>query len=244
MIFYTTHIKDSIGNNYLGINIYPEIVTPYLENVKKILGEKYDEYAKLQKDRDHGKYHITVVNAIEYNRLSKEMGMDKFTKSLENIFEYSIDDIKLMGVGTAERNGNRAYFVVVNSEKLKSIRDRYNLPEQDFHITLAFCHKDVFGVRKNQVLKLHDPFLKLLKKEYYKNNESFKFVNKIENFDGNKDEEVEVIKIEDSYATFRIGKCQYYSIGLISDKLWITAKWIDEKNIPILPNTLIYRKIK
>ena len=101
----------------------------------------------------------------------------------------------------------------------------------------------MFGVRKNTVLKLQDPFLKLLKNEYYKNNESFNFVKKLQNFDGDVNDEVEVVKIENEYATFRIGKDKYYSVSLIGNDLMVSAKWIDSKNLPIIPNTIIYRKM-
>jgi hypothetical protein len=243
MTQYLSYVKDTIGNNYVGVNIYSDIVYPYIDKMKTILGESADEYIELQKNRDHGKYHITVINVMDYNRLSKELGMDEFVNSLEKAFEYPIDDIQLMGLGTAEKNSNRAYFVVVKSEKLKSIRDRYNLPEQDFHITIGFKYKDVFGVRKNQVLPDVDPFLKLLKDEYYKN-KSFDFIKSLTNFDGDEDSEVEPIKIENSYATFRVGQNKYYTVSLIGEGLMISAKWEDNDEKPIMANTLINRIFK
>ena len=97
---------------------------------------------------------------------------------------------------------------------------------------------------KNEVLKIHDPFLKLLKKEYYKGNERFDFVKSMKNFDGDDEIEVEPIKIEDTYATFRIGKNKYFSVSLIGGELVISAKWEDNEDKPILSNTLIYRKMK
>ncbi len=239
------YIKDIVGQNYIAINIYRDIVAPYLGKLKEILDDEYETYTKNQQDRDHGHYHITVINAMDYNRLSKQMGTDKFINFLEKYFHTEFD-ITLMGIGKAIREPNTAYFVVVKSEELEDFRKIFNLPPFDFHITLGFKWKDVFGIRKNEVLKLHDPFLKLLKKEYYKNNETFNFIKQVENFEseiGSVDSEVEVIKIEDTYVNFRIGK-QYFSVALINNKLWITAKWIDNKDIPILPNTLIYRKMK
>ena len=244
MIQYINYVKDSIGNNYIGVNIYQDIVIPYLNKLKEILGDDYDEYIQYQKNRDHGKYHITLINSMEYSRLLKEMGMDVFVNSLEKVFEFPIDDIQLMGIGTAERNGNRSYFIVVRSGKLKAVRDRYNLPEQDFHITLGFRFKDVFGVRKNELLPEVDPFLKLLKSEYYKNNESFKFVKTLQNFDGDEDIDVEPIKIENNYATFRIGEGKYFTVSLIGNVLIISAKWSDNEERPIMANTLIYKRLK
>jgi hypothetical protein len=79
--------------------------------------------------------------------------MDKFINSLESIFHYEIDDLYMRGIGTATKNTNTTYFIVCNSDKLDAIRKRFNLPEHDFHITLGFNLKDVFGVRKNEVIK-------------------------------------------------------------------------------------------
>jgi|GEM_PF-6279809 len=236
------YLKDIVGNNYLAINMYHDTIYPYLNQLKGILDDNYDSYTKNQQNRDRGHYHITVINVIEYNKLLKETGADKFINSLEKYFHEEFN-ITLMGIGKAEREPNTAYFIVVKSEELQEFRKIFGLPEYDFHITLGFLHKDVFGVRKNTVLKLQDPFLKLLKNEYYKNNESFNFVKKLQNFDGDVNDEVEVVKIENEYATFRIGKDKYYSVSLIGNDLMVSAKWNDSKNLPIIPNTIIYRKM-
>jgi len=90
---------------------------------------------------------------MDYNRLSKQIGVDKFINSLEPIFHYEIDDLEIKGIGTATKETNTAYFIVCESEKLSAIRSRFELPEHDFHVTLGFNPKDVFGVRKNEVIK-------------------------------------------------------------------------------------------
>lgn len=244
MIYYNNYIRDSIGNNYVGVNIYPETVQPFLDKLKSIIGDEYDVYVQNQQNRDHGKSHITVINVMDYNRLSKEMGMDKFINSLESVFDYEIDDLKLMGIGKAEKNGNRAYFIVVNSDKLQQVRKKYNLPDQDFHITLGFKWKDVFGIRKNEVLPEIDPFLKLLKSEYYNHNETFEFIKEIDNFGGNPDRDIEPIKIEDTHATFRNGDLSYFIVSLIDNVLRVVANWDDNQKKPILPDTIITKKFK
>lgn len=153
MTHYITYTRDSIGNNYLTINITDDIINPYLDELKEILGEEqYQVYIQCQHERDRGRHHITVINFAEYSKLSKEMGVDKFVNSLEYVLKYEIDDLKLKGIGTAEAKGNRTYFIVVDSEKLEAIRDRYELSKQDFHITIGFYRKDVFGVRKNEII--------------------------------------------------------------------------------------------
>ena len=153
MTYYLTYLKDTIGNNYVGINIPNEVVEPHLEKLKEILGEEdFEIFTQNQKTRDHGHYHITVINVMDCNRLSKEMGMANFVKSVELAFEYPVEDLEMLGVGMASKNDNKAYFIVCQSDSLDAVRTCFNLPKQDFHDTLGFNAKDVFGVPKNVVI--------------------------------------------------------------------------------------------
>lgn len=148
-----TYLKDAVGNNYVGINIPNEHVEPHLEKLKEILGEEdFEIFTQNQKTRDHGHYHVTVINVMDCNRLSKEMGMANFVKSVELAFDYPVEDLELLGVGMASKNTNTAYFIVCSSDSLDAVRTRFNLPKQDFHVTLGFNTKDVFGVPKNLVI--------------------------------------------------------------------------------------------
>lgn len=244
MIHRLEYLKDTVGNNYIGVNIYVDMVQQYLERLKNIIGDEYDIYIKNQQNRDHGHYHITVVNVMEYNKLSSEIGMDKFINSLESAFDFEFDDVKFLGIGTAEKGGNRTYFIVVKSDKLQEVRNKYGLPEQDFHVTIGFKWKDVFGVRKNEVLKENEPFLKLLRDLYYKSHETFEFVKEVDNFDGDPERDIEPIEMKDTLATFRNGDNDYFSVSLIDNSLRIVAKWQDTQKRPILSNTLISKKFK
>jgi hypothetical protein len=240
MIYYITYIKDSLNQNYIGINIPNGVVQPFLNELKDLIGESdYEEFTSYQQKRDHGSYHMTVINVMDYNKLSKEIGMDKFINSLESIFKYELDDIRMLGLGTSERNGNRAYYIVCESDKLDAIRKRYNLPNHDFHITLGFRHKDVFGVSKNQVIKKKDKFLKLLEIEFYKN-ENWNFVKNIGNFD--LDPKLELIPIQISETNIKI-MCgdEYIHIGYLEDgeKFWILSRYNVEEKLPRLSRTEI-----
>jgi hypothetical protein len=244
MVYYVTYLKDTVANNYLGIKIDNQTVEPYLNKLKEILSDDYDVYIDNQQKRDHGSYHITVVNVMDYNKLSKEMGISSFINSLDPIFKYEIDDIKMLGIGTARRNENQTYFIVCKSDKLDSIRKRYNLPEHDFHITIGFKWRDVFGVRKNQVLENYSIFLKLLKSEFYKK-ENFNFVKNLSNFDMNKDFDIIPISIEDTYLKVLCDNT-IMDIGVIEDKdgnslLKILTKYKAEKEYNRLPLTEIYK---
>ena len=154
MIYYVSYLKDRLGNNYLGIDVPFEVVEPYLTKLEEIIGkESYETFTKNQQQRDHGNYHITVINVMDYNRLSKELGVDNFVNSLELVFDFEIDDLEMLGVGQATKETNTAYFIVCQSDKLDAIRTRFNLQKQDFHVTIGFNPKDIFGVRKNELLK-------------------------------------------------------------------------------------------
>ncbi len=239
MINFVTHIKDTIGNNYLGIKMEKGLVDKFLNELEEIIGDDFETFTQNQQNRDHGSYHITVINVMDYNRLSKEMGIDKFVNSLDPIMKYPIDDLKMMGIGTAEKNGNRAYFIVCQSDKLDAARDRYGLPKQDFHTTLGFKHKDVFGVRKNEVLKKEGKFLKLLKQEFYKN-DNWQFVKRIENFDLDPKSEIIPISISTSYLKI---KCDgyYLDIGYMEEgeKFWVMTKYPIDEELPRMSETEI-----
>ena len=243
MIYYINYLKDQLGNNYLGIDIPINTIQPFLNELKDIIGEDdYNKFTENQIKRDSGHYHITLINVIEFNALSKNMGVDKFVNSLEPIFKYEIDDLKMMGVGTATKNENRAYFIVCDSDKLEAIRDRYELPKQDFHTTLGFKFKDVFGLRKNQVLEKEGKFLQLLKQEYYKN-DNWEFIKTIGNFNLSKDEELIPVDLSDSRVKFKCGD-NYTEVGLLDDeKFWIVAQYPILEEMPRLSETEIAKKL-
>jgi hypothetical protein len=248
MTYYITNIQGVIGNNYLGIDLPITIIQPYLNQLKDILGEKdYNKFTEQQIRRDNGHYHITIINTIDYNRLSKEIGMDKFINSLDLIFKYPIDDIKMMGIGTAQRNDNISYFIVCESDKLDAVRTRYSLPKHDFHVTLGFFSKDVFGVRKDKVLTIKSNFLKLLKQEFY-NKENFNFIKKISNFDLNQDSEIIPISLSDNYLKVLCDD-NILNIGIIEKnnikELYILNKYnFEEEKIIRMPLTDIYKKLE
>lgn len=235
MQYFLSYIKDVAGNNYLGIKIEKVLIEPFLSELKDVLGSEYETYTNLQQQRDHGSYHITVINVMDYNKLSKS-GIDKFVNSLESVMKYPIDDLQMLGIGTAQKNENRAYFVVCRSEKLEAIRQRYNLSEHDFHITLGFKFKDVFGVRKNEVLKKTSKFIQLLGQEYLKK-ENFEFLRKIVNWDENPDEEIIPISISDSFLKVKVGD-YLMDIGLTDDnRFQVFTKYKDEKNLRRMPTS-------
>lgn len=229
MTSYLSYIRDVAGNNYLGIKIDKLLIDNFLSELEDILGDEFETYKKLQQERDHGTYHITVINVMEYNQLNKQFGMDKFINSLDYVLKYPIDDIQMLGIGTANRKENTTYFVVCKSEKLNAVRKKYNLPEYDFHITLGFLYKDVFGVRKNEVMKKKSKFLDKLKEEYLKK-ETLNFIKDIDGFSENKESDIIPISISEDYLKVKIDDV-ILNIGLMdNNKLGIYNRFKDDKN--------------
>lgn len=245
MILYITHLKDILQNNYLGIKIPVTMIQSYLNELKEILGE--DDYVKFTENqikRDGGHYHITVINVADYNRLCKSMGMDKFINSLDPIFKYPIDDLRMLGVGRAQKNENTAFYVVCNSGKLEAVRGRFELGEQDFHITLGFNFKDVFGVSKKELFKKEGKFIQLLRTEFYKN-ENWNFIRNISNYELDPKAEIIPIKLTDTYLKV---KCEGYYLDIgyqeEGESLRIYTKYSVDEDLPRLSETEISRILK
>jgi hypothetical protein len=118
---------------------------PYLDQLKSIIGDEYDEYTTYQQNRDRGHHHTTVLNVMDFKKINNDWSDD--------IMKFDIDDFQTLGLGTVSKNGNRTYFVVCRSKQLQGFRKNLKLEEIDFHITLGFKHKDVFGLRKNEIIK-------------------------------------------------------------------------------------------
>lgn len=246
MKFLLKYIKDTIGNNYLGVDIPKDVTYPFLEKLKEYLGEdEFDVYHRGQQERDRGHNHITVVNVMECNTLIRERGMDWFTSQVNNLFSIELNDIKFMGIGKATRNENTSYFIVVNSNILNEVRKSLGLAEHDFHVTIGFKWKDVFGVRKNEVMKFEEPFLNKLRTEYVNNRETFDFIKEIENYFGEEDDDIECISINSSRAKFRIeGTNKYFSVSYLNPQgLYITSIWEDDEEIPNMSSHLIVKRL-
>jgi hypothetical protein len=244
MIHYISHIKDVIGQNYLGIKINNETIEPFLRKLQKHLGEEFEEYINNQQKRDNSSYHITVINTMDYNKLSKEIGISKFVSSLDSIFKFEIDDLKLLGIGTAQRNENRSFFIVCSSDKLTSVRTRYNLSEHDFHITIGFKHKDVFGVRKNVVMDFEDSFKSVIKNKY-EEERNWDFIKQIDNYTYNKFLELIPIEIRNTNMKFLVGN-DVIIVTYLEDqnKFRIIASYSKDKDYIRMPMAKIIEILK
>lgn len=134
-------IKDVTGNDYVGI-VYPEyFIKPYDLILEVLLSDKgySDEKIKTIMEnrikRDGLNYHITVLPVGVYK---------------EQNINLKVGDIEFLGIGTVSANDNETYYLVVKSQTLDNYRSGLGLKPIDFHITLGFDKKDVFGKRKNE----------------------------------------------------------------------------------------------
>lgn len=226
------YIKDIIGNNYLGITFDSQIIQPFLNEMKLHLSEEdFNQYCQLQKDRDGDHYHMTVINVMEYNSLIKKHGMDNLTLAVEKWSEIDFYP-KLMGIGSASKNNNRAFYVVVECHPLNELRTVWGLDSKDLHITLGFKHKDVHGVPKNEILEQPNPFLDILKGEWLRN-ENWNFIRKIGNYKSSSTDDIIPYNLDSSSLKVAIGNDRL-QIGILDgNRLWIMANWVDSE--PVTP---------
>lgn len=153
MKHFLTHTTDVHGNKYIVIkfdkNTNDELMI-FLKELKTITGDKFTTLVSNQQARDlrdgqSHTHHATIVNVME---LGKVNDSDKIGMAMSQ----PIDDFKMIGIGTAidDKRGNQTYFVVCESNTLDDFRKSLGLKPHDFHITLGFSDKDVFGRSKGK----------------------------------------------------------------------------------------------
>lgn len=133
-------LKDSINQSYIGVYIQPYEIESYINIFKEYLNdsELYELYSSNRIKRDDYLYHITLFPFFVYNNLKKEL--DKYIGQ-----EVKID---ILGLGKAENNTNKTFFLIINSPDMNIIRTENNLKPYDLHITIGFDKKDVFNQSK------------------------------------------------------------------------------------------------
>jgi hypothetical protein len=138
-------LKDRLGNSYMGIKFDASEVYVIADVLKTHLGESYDLFANNRIARDGEKYHLTVLSVPEYQKVR-----EKAVVYLGHSFDI---ELKAIGKGENKSNGNITYFVIAESEPLNSLVAQFGVL-RDFHITLGFNTKDVFGVSKSMDSKI------------------------------------------------------------------------------------------
>lgn len=131
------HLQDNQGLKYVGGIVNKEDLQPYLAQMKIQLTADFSDYRQNQINRDHGEFHMTLINPYEY----KEIDQSKITLG-EAI------NITFKGLARVSKDNKEAYFVVVQSSEAQLHRKQLGLKAKDLHITLGFKPQDVYGVSK------------------------------------------------------------------------------------------------
>lgn len=110
--------------------------------LKDHLGEeKYRKLFANKKKRDGDEHHMTVIGPLALSKIEKE-GLD-YGAIMDKQY-----DLEVQGIGSVSNGENTAYYAVVSSPELKKTSNDLGLPNQDFHITLAFDGAGAHGVSK------------------------------------------------------------------------------------------------
>jgi len=110
-----------------------------------LLPNNYSKYRENQSKRDHGVFHLTLVNPFEYQLLNK---------SSLKLGTYL--NVTLVGLGKVcsdkelDSEKKTTYYVVANSNDGQFYRQKLLLKPKDFHVTLGFDPSDVYNQAKGQ----------------------------------------------------------------------------------------------
>jgi len=138
-------LNDNQGLKYLGVNIPKAELVEYLAQMKLLLPNNYSKYRENQSKRDHGVFHLTLVNPFEYQLLNK---------SSLKLGTYL--NVTLVGLGKVcsdkelDSEKKTTYYVVANSNDGQFYRQKLLLKPKDFHVTLGFDPSDVYNQAKGQ----------------------------------------------------------------------------------------------
>jgi hypothetical protein len=139
LVLEIQELSDNTGLKYLAGIVNKADIEQYLNKMQVILGDEFEVYRQHQSARDHGSFHVTLVNPYEYQALA----------SKDTVVNQKIR-VQLHGLGRVSQGENTAYFVVASSPDGQFLRQQLLLQNKDFHVTLGFKSQDVFGVAKDK----------------------------------------------------------------------------------------------
>lgn len=145
-----TTTTDILGNKYIALKFdnndhINDIIDEWVYDLNNSEEEVDKRMLMIQNqiERDKNTHHTTIVSVIECGTIN--------TKDVQIVLG-DIVEIELCGIGKAVDNkrGNESHFIVVESKDLDNVRIHFGLKPKDFHITIGFNKKDVFGVSKGK----------------------------------------------------------------------------------------------
>lgn len=140
LIVKNTLLTNSDNKTYIGCHIKQTSIIRYLRVLRRMLGDDiYVFYRKNKYKRDQGLFHITAINADEYQLLK----LKNIDFNLNQNFE-----VRLYGIGRTRNAESVTYYIIVQSEQLHKYRKLFRLKPHDFHITLGYNPDDIHNVSK------------------------------------------------------------------------------------------------
>ncbi len=141
-------LSDSQGQVYLGALVSRAELLAYLTQLKTILLDDFESFRANQAARDQQSFHLTLLSPKEYLHADKQLVEQLLSPSININFSSQLQ-VRLLGLGKAEKAGKSSYFVVAQSNDAQLIRQRFLLNHKDFHITLGFKPSDIYDVKKD-----------------------------------------------------------------------------------------------
>jgi 2H phosphodiesterase-like protein len=137
-------LTDNTGLVYIGAEVNSAKLVVYLEQMRTLLGaKKYQQFRAKQITRDQGRFHITLINPFEYQKLTKKVVLGQTLHfTLHGLGKVAVNDDN-----DASKNA-QSYFVVVSTSDGQHFRQQYALKNKDFHITLGFSPHDIYNQSK------------------------------------------------------------------------------------------------
>ena len=145
---YITTTTDVLGNTYMVIKFnrddtIDDIVDMWVYEAD-LTTDQVNHRLNLisnQIERDSDKHHITIISVMDIGKIERN--------KIERLLGKEVT-ITLCGIGKVidTKKNNEAHFIVVESKDLEDVRKDLGLKQHDFHITIGFDKKDVFGQSK------------------------------------------------------------------------------------------------
>ena len=161
------HSYDS-NNKYLSVHVEKSDVL-CIQNF--VCDNINSEAVYNQKERDSNNFHITVINTAQYGSLLKH---NSPLNKIESYLGKKIDFF-IYGIGTATKDNNQAWFLILDNPILNTMREDLGLFKWDFHVTLGFKDKDFHRVPKSKdtvIFSNNDIWNYLVSNELYNENQN------------------------------------------------------------------------
>ena len=127
----------STGEPYYAAEIKADAMQRHIQLLKKSKHiDDWKGFLASRQDRDGDHYHMTLVSPPEYRGLSAEQ-----QELLGQTYGGKPITLRLSGIGQAKDEMAEDWYVVAQSPFATFIRQAFNLPNRDLHVTLGFIER-------------------------------------------------------------------------------------------------------